>query len=124
MTRLIDADALLKKVDLREGWQHTSALKNLITNAPTFILEPVRYELVKSQHPLPATLDSLLLQAREVEPTVQQGWVSVPAKLPYDDMRKVIVNYFDRATKGESFLFDDFWLDLIKSAPKLNEVKP
>lgn len=33
--RLIDADALIKKLDLREGWQHTSALIDLITNAPT-----------------------------------------------------------------------------------------
>lgn len=48
---------------------------------------------------------------------VPSGFALMPKSLPYDEMRRVIVNYFDRATKGESFLFDDFYADMLNAAP-------
>ena len=52
-------------------------------------------------------------------PTVQrEGWVSVPRKLPYDEMRQVIVDYFDELKDGRRVLIEDFWNELLSAAPR------
>jgi hypothetical protein len=48
---------------------------------------------------------------------IPSGWKLVPIQLPYDALRSVIVNHFERATKGECFLFDDFWKALLSASP-------
>ena len=51
-------------------------------------------------------------------PTVQrEGWVSVPRKLPYDEMRQVIVDYFDELKDGRRVLIEEFWNELLSAAP-------
>jgi hypothetical protein len=47
-------------------------------------------------------------------------WVRVPTKLPdgWNPLRQVIVSYFEKASNGEVFLFDDFWNELVSAAPK------
>ena len=51
-------------------------------------------------------------------PTIQrEGWVSVPRKLPYDEMRQVIVDYFDELKDGRRVLIEEFWNELLSAAP-------
>jgi hypothetical protein len=48
---------------------------------------------------------------------VPQGWQSVPVAIT-DDVRNVLVDRFDRSSKGACLLFADIWADLLAAAPQ------
>lgn len=66
-------------------------------------------------------LNDVKPEAEQIDGNVYKfyrGWVSVPRKLPYDEMRQVIVNYFDELKDGRRVLIEEFWNELLSSAPK------
>ena len=52
------------------------------------------------------------------QPISQDEFVLMPIELQYNQMRQVVIEYIERATNQECFLYDDFWSGLIDATIK------
>lgn len=52
------------------------------------------------------------------KPAIPEGFQLVPTKLSYGAIREVLIKYFHSAGMGNSFLYDDFYAELLEAAKK------